>query len=133
MKAGDASSRSSCVFARPAAIPSRTPNTAESTAEMPDERDRRPGLALDLVPDRLVAGVRATEVELARLLEVGHELPPSRPVETELLRELGALVSLRLRPRNRFATGSPSTTRNRKKLKQTTNSSVASDAERPCL
>ena len=45
----------------------------------------------------------------------------------ELLRERVALVLVRLRPRSRFATGSPSTTRNRKKLKQMTKSSVTKD------
>ena len=41
--------------------------------------------------------------------------------------QLGSLLlPVRLRPRNRFATGSPSTTRKRKKLKTTTKASVAS-------
>ena len=76
---------------------------------------------------RLVRGVRAAEVQLRRLLDVRAELLQLRAVEPELLRAAPARCSsVRLRPRNRFATGSDSTTRKRKKLKTTTNASVAS-------
>ncbi len=94
-----------------AAIPSRTPKTADRTRRDSHQRERRPDLALDLAPDRLVARVRAAEVELRGLLEVGDELLALRLVEPELLRERGALalgqVAAAVEVRDRIALDDP--------------------------
>ena len=109
-------------------MPSITPNTAERTAAMPTSAIVGPRLVLDLVHDGLVARVRAAEVERAPSASRRPRTAPpaSRRGRTRCVSS-ARCVRVRFRPRNRFATGSVSTTRNRKKLKTTTKSSVASD------
>ena len=90
-----------------AAIPSITPKTADSTAETPTSAIVGPAASHDLVPDGLVRLVRAAEVELGGLLEVVDELPARSTCRGRTAASARpAATSVRLRPRNRFATGS---------------------------
>ena len=102
----------SCVFASAAAMPSSTPKTVDSSVEMPTSAIVGPRLAPISAADRLVVGVRAPEVQRARSAPGSatncSPVDPSRP---NCFVSSSRWCSLRLRPRNRFATGSPSTTR----------------------
>ena len=111
-----------------AAIPSRIPNTPDSTAEMPTSAIVGPALRLISSQTGWLLVYERPKLSVAVCLRYDTNWAPVDLSRPNCFVSSALCEALRFRPRYRFATGSDSTTRNRKKLKQMTNMSVASDA-----